>query len=198
MKLTREQSKGCKLTDNDIYNIRREYEMCHNYSLLGRVYGVSASAIMYWVKEGCRQESLRCSTEYAKKMRESLTDDQRKKLNVRNKELNDARNENFPEYKLENKKRDKEYNARPEVIQHRKEYSKNYREDPKIKMMIKESQVEYRAKPEVIQHKLSYQKEYNTRPEVIKRNIAYQKEYNARPEVIQRRKEYHKTTYKNS
>ena len=103
MKLTREQSKGCKLTDNDIYNIRREYEMCHNYSLLGRVYGVSASAIMYWVKEGCRQESLRCSTEYAKKMRESLTDDQRKKLNVRNKELNDARNENFPEYKLENK-----------------------------------------------------------------------------------------------
>ena len=56
----------------------------------------------------------------------------------------------------------KEYRARPEVKESKKEYMK-----------------EYQARPEVKEHKKEYLKEYRARPEFKERKKEYQKQYRA-------------------
>lgn len=184
MKLTRSQKRSCKLTDNDIYNIRREYEICRNYRLLGRVYGVSTSTIKYWVdgdeyrKHRLSESGWRCKIKYR-----NMSDDERKERNKKTINALRLRNEKYPEYHITKNLEKKEYHKRPDVKQQEKEYRERNKE------RINKYNKEYYEKPENKQHRDEYYREYNkeyfNRSEVQERLI----EYRNRPEVKEQRKE---------
>lgn len=97
------------------------------------------------------------------------------------------------------------WRKRPENIEKRKKYLKEYNQRPRAKELRKGYNKgynnEYNKRPERIERRKEYLKEYNQRPEVKERFNEYVKEYVKRPEVkelrkIQRKKLTDKGYYK--
>jgi len=108
-----------------------------------------------------------------------------------------------PEVKVKLRGYRREYRNRPEVREYTREYMrefvkkpeqrkriKEYEQTPERKVMKREYNKKYLAKPEVKEHIKQYQKDYYSIPENIQKCKEYMKEYCARPEVKERRKKY--------
>ena len=122
MKLTKIQKRNCILTEDDVNNIRREYEMCHNYSLLARQYNVSRNTIKYWINEDYRQK-------YIERNRDKiLSEEQRLRKNTNARSSKALRISTFDGYGSDILKQQKEYYSKnKEQIRerHKEYYSKN-------------------------------------------------------------------------
>ena len=102
------------------------------------------------------------------------------------------------EYRLKNKekilKRNKEYNARSEVKEHRKKYY-NIKNKTKKEYISKQKR-EYNSRPEVKEHRIKRQKFYISNPKIAKRLKEYRKQYNCKTENIIKRRNYYNNRLK--
>jgi len=81
----------------------------------------------------------------------------------------------------------KEYNAKPEVKERKKEIDAEYRSRPEIKEKNKEKARERNARPEVKERQKEYNVEYNARLENKERKKEYNAEYSSKPENKEKR-----------
>lgn len=65
-KFTREENKSCKLTTNDIKEIRESFKQGQSITNLSKFYSVSRPTIRYWVNEEFRGKSIAKAIAYNK------------------------------------------------------------------------------------------------------------------------------------
>ena len=119
---TREQNLVCKLSDEDIINIRKDYQNALNSTRkLAIKYNVSQPTIMYWVSEEYRRKAIASAIRW-KKGRKGKGYEYRPELLERKAKLQ-------PEFLVWRYNKNKELQADKE--KRKENYSKKYREDQK-------------------------------------------------------------------
>jgi len=106
-KFTRKEDDRCKLSDQDIKEIKERHKQGESYASLGRIFGVTPPAIYYWCK----------------------TNKQRRETSKKNYERNVLNGTTFNDKEYQKTYRKKRLKLHPETREYEKEMSCSYKKE---------------------------------------------------------------------